>query len=121
MRKRLAGAQPSIRRCAQANAGSLVVPLAGDWIQAPRERKLTRTADLREPFDCLDRGVAGSRQAPHLASRCKIFQLNELAFEQCVEFIAHHVNLMGSFLQQEQRGKFMRTEHRVLHDDRTAL
>jgi hypothetical protein len=55
---------------------------------------------LREPLECLDGGVARCGQTPLLPSRCEVFQLNELAFEQRVEFLAFHIDLMGRFLNQ---------------------
>jgi hypothetical protein len=71
---------------------------------------------LRKPFDRFERGVAGRGDVPLLAAGVEILERDELAFEQRVEFLAVHVDLVGGILHEQQRGEFMRTQHRSLHE-----
>lgn len=55
---------------------------------------------LRVTLESLDGRIAGGGEAPLLASGCEIFELNELTFQQSVELLAFHVDLIGCFLNQ---------------------
>jgi hypothetical protein len=44
-----------------------------------------------------------------------------LLFEQCIELFSGHIDLVGSILDEQQRGEFMRTQHRSLHGQSNCL
>src|SRR3569623_724302 len=63
-------------------------------------------------FDCSECAIAGFRYTPLFIARGEPLQLHELAFEEGVEFFSLHVDLIGSVLDEQQRGEFVRTLHR---------
>jgi hypothetical protein len=41
--------------------------------------------------------------------------LNQLSFKQQIQLLSIHIDLIGSVFYEQQRGEFMRTQHRSLH------